>query len=159
MYLWVPMLVVAVATVGAPLSHIAFGTVFALLLVAALTSGNVVYSIFSWRPLVSLGIMSYSLYLVHQPIVQALGHLFRADLGISPTRTFGLLVLLFPLILAIAWALFVLVEQYTLTSRPVEISGLAARILFPTWGRPMGSPSRNPRDVAESKAGIGARSG
>ena len=159
MYLWVPMLVVAVATVGLPLSHIAFGTVFALLLVAALTTGNLVSTIFSWRPLVALGIMSYSLYLVHQPIVQALGHVFRYDLGLSPTRTFGLLVLLFPLVLAVAWALFVLVERYTLTSKPVEISGWAARILFPTFRWPFGATGQPVGDLSEAKAGIEARIG
>lgn len=159
MYLWVPMLVVAVATVGAPLSHIAFGTVFALLLVAALTAGNIVYTIFSWRPLVALGIMSYSLYLVHQPIIQALGHLFRFDLGMSPTRTFAVIVVLLPLVLAVAWALFVVVERFTLTSRPVEVTGWAARILFPAWGRPPTSPRTSTGELSESKAGIGARSG
>jgi hypothetical protein len=38
-------------------------------------------------------------------------------------------------ILTVAWVLFVLVERYTLTSRPVEVSGVAAAILFPRLRR------------------------
>jgi peptidoglycan/LPS O-acetylase OafA/YrhL len=134
-YAWVPMTVAAVAAVGLPLSHLAFGAVFALLLIAVLATNGVVTRVFSWRPLVVLGIMSYSLYLVHQPLVQAMAFVLRHDFGLSPTRAFGALILLLPLIFAVAWALFVLVERYTLTSRPVEVSGLAAAILFPRFWR------------------------
>ena len=156
MYLWVPMLGVAVATVGLPLSHLAFGAVFSLLLVAALTDGNIVYRIFAWRPLVALGIMSYSLYLVHQPMVQALAFVFRTDLGLSPNMTFVMLVAALPLVLAVAWALFVLVERYTLTSRPLEITGWASAALFPSWGLPVRA-AVSAGESPEVKAGIGAR--
>ncbi len=156
MYLWAPMLVVAVVTVGLPLSHLAFGAVFALLLVAVLTAGNVAYQVFAWRPLVVLGIMSYSLYLVHQPMVQALAYVFHTDFGLSPTKTFVMLVAALPLVLAVAWALFVFVERYTLTSRPVEIKGWAYSILFPSWGR-RASHAPPSADISEGKAGIGAR--
>jgi len=156
MYLWVPMLIVAVATVGLPLSHLAFGAVFSLLLVATLTAGNFVYRVFAWRPLVALGIMSYSLYLVHQPIVQALAYVFRTDFRLSPNMSFVALVAAMPLVLAVAWALFVLVERYTLTSRPLEIKGWAYKILFPRWGLPISSATST-GDESASKAGIGAR--
>jgi peptidoglycan/LPS O-acetylase OafA/YrhL len=63
--------------VGNQLSHILFGGVFFLLLAAVLKGDNVVAAAISWRPLVALGTMSYSLYLVHQPVVQALAHLLR----------------------------------------------------------------------------------
>jgi hypothetical protein len=59
----------------------------------------------------------------------------RHDFGLSSTRSFGALILLLPVIVAVAWVLFVLVERYTLTSRPVEISGRVAAILFPTLRR------------------------
>lgn len=130
-YAWVPLTAVAVAAVGLPLSHLAFGGVFALLLIGVLAEKSLISRIFAWRPLVALGIMSYSLYLVHQPLVQALAFVLRHDLGLSSTQSFGALILLLPVILAVAWALFVLVERYTLTSRPVEISGRLAAILFP----------------------------
>jgi peptidoglycan/LPS O-acetylase OafA/YrhL len=138
-YAWVPMAAVAAAVVGLPLSHLAFGAVFALLLVAVLATDGLVSRIFAWRPLVAVGIMSYSVYLVHQPLIQALAFVLRHDLGLSTTRAFVALIALLPVILAVAWVLFVLVERYTLTSRPVEVSGRLAAILFPTFGlRPAG---------------------
>jgi peptidoglycan/LPS O-acetylase OafA/YrhL len=130
-YAWVPMTAAAVAVVGQPLSHLFFGAVFALLLVAVLAENGVIRRIFSWQPLVALGIMSYSIYLVHQPLVQALAFVLRDDFGLSPTRSFVALIALLPVILAVAWVLFVLVERYTLSSHPVEISGRIAAILFP----------------------------
>jgi peptidoglycan/LPS O-acetylase OafA/YrhL len=134
-YAWVPMTAVAVAAVGLPLSHLLFGTVFSLLLVAVLAEKGVVSRVFAWKPLVAVGIMSYSLYLVHQPLVQAMAFVLRHDFGLSPTRSFVALIALLPVIFAVAWALFVLVERYTLTSRPVEITGLVASILFPKFRR------------------------
>jgi peptidoglycan/LPS O-acetylase OafA/YrhL len=134
-YAWVPMTAAAVVAVGLPLSHLFFGAVFALLLVAVLAEKGVVSRVFAWKPLVAVGIMSYSLYLVHQPLVQAMAFVLRHDFGLSPTRSFVALIGLLPLIFAVAWALFVLVERYTLTSRPVEITGLAASILFPKFRR------------------------
>ena len=60
----------------------------------------------------------------------------------------------------IAWLLFVLVERYTLTSRPVEVSGLAAAVLFPSLKRRPLHARDEPRNaVSQSEAGIGARSG
>jgi peptidoglycan/LPS O-acetylase OafA/YrhL len=160
-YLWAPMLVVAVVTVSLPISHLSFGILFALLLIAALAHGNPVHRIFAWRPLVALGIMSYSLYLVHQPLIQAGGYVLRRDVGLSPNYAFVALVMLLPVVIAVAWALFVLVERYTLTSRPVEIKGLAARILFPGW-TPIEQPelaAATPRSGSGPDTGIRARSG
>ena len=134
-YAWLPMLVIAVAVVGLPLSHLGSGAAFALLLVGVLAEGGLARRIFSWRPLVAMGIMSYSVYLVHQPVIQALAFVLRHDLGLSPTQAFAGLILLSPVVLAIAWALFVGVERYTLTSHPVEITGRVAAILFPRFGR------------------------
>lgn len=130
-YAWIPMMGVAVVADKLPVSHLAYGTAFAMLLVAVLRERSLVARLFSWRPLVGLGIMSYSLYLVHQPIVQALAHVFRSDVHLGPNATFLALIGSFPVILAAAWALFVLVERYTLTSKPVEVSGTLAAILFP----------------------------
>ncbi len=130
-FAWIPMMGLSVLMDKLSVSHLAYGAAFALLLVGVLKSGSLVNRAFSWRPLVGLGIMSYSLYLVHQPVVQALAYVLRHDAGLSSTRTFAALVVLLPVILAVAWALFVLVERRTLTSRPVEVSGWIAAVLFP----------------------------
>ena len=59
------------------LEHILFGGIFFLLLCIVLSGGNLIARILSWRPLVTLGVMSYSIYLAHQPIVVSLAYLLR----------------------------------------------------------------------------------
>ena len=134
-YAWAPMMLLAIVVAGTPLGHLGSGAAFAFLVTGVLAEQGLTRRIFSWRPLVTLGIMSYSLYLVHQPVIQALAFVLRHDLGLSPTYAFAGLIVLAPVVLAIAWALFVLVERYTLTSHPVEITGRVASILFPRFGR------------------------
>jgi peptidoglycan/LPS O-acetylase OafA/YrhL len=80
-------------------------------------SDNFVARLLAWRPLVALGTMSYSLYLVHQPVLQVLGTLLaqrRPDL--SPHIAFAILLASFPIVLLLAWILFTTVERRTLTS-------------------------------------------
>jgi peptidoglycan/LPS O-acetylase OafA/YrhL len=57
-----------IATLG--LAQPLWGIVFACLLLLGHYS-RVVNAILSWRPLVALGIASYSVYLIHEPVVQA----------------------------------------------------------------------------------------
>jgi len=116
-WLLVPLVPLAVLSVGSPLEHILFGGVFFLLLCIVLSGGNLIARIFSWRPLVTLGVMSYSIYLVHQPIVVSLAYLLHKT-GASPRLVFVEIVLLIPAILGVAWLLFVTVERRTLHSSP-----------------------------------------
>jgi peptidoglycan/LPS O-acetylase OafA/YrhL len=134
------LVALSLLSVGNQWSHMLFGGVFVLLLGVVLKADNLVATMISWNPLARLGTMSYSLYLVHQPIVQALAHLFRANAGLSPGTTFTVLIGLLPAILFVAWLLFVSVERYTLTSsgdgaRPWWET-LAARAAVAAW-RPM----------------------
>lgn len=145
-YAWIPMMGLAVLADRLPVSHLAYGTAFAMLVVAVLKERSLVGRLFSWRPLVGLGIMSYSLYLVHQPIIQAAAHVLRFDAHLGPTATFGALVALLPAVLAVAWALFVLVERYTLTSKPVEVTGVVSAVLFPRL-RPARKPAQVPAET------------
>jgi len=119
------LVALSLLSVGNQWSHMLFGGVFVLLLGVVLKADNLVATIISWNPLARLGTMSYSLYLVHQPIVQALAHVFRTDAGLSQRTTFIVLIGLLPVILFVAWLLFVSVERFTLTS-----SGDGAR---PWW--------------------------
>src|SRR5207248_9186648 len=108
----VPASLVAAQT---DLSHIIYGALFFALLCLVIASENPVARILGWRPLVALGTMSYSLYLVHQPIIQLLAlwlQVRRPDL--SPTAVFLALILFIPVILLLAWMLFVLVERRTM---------------------------------------------
>jgi peptidoglycan/LPS O-acetylase OafA/YrhL len=88
---------------------------FFMLLSVALASENPVQRMLAWRPLVALGTMSYSLYLVHQPLIQLLADWLRvARPDLSPTVLFFTFVALLPIILVIAYGLFMLVERRTL---------------------------------------------
>lgn len=128
----VALVPLSLLAVGNPLSHLLFGSVFFLLLCLVLSSNNPLHRVFSWPPLVAVGIMSYSLYLVHQPIVQAMAYMARVDGRMSPTASFALLVALLPVILLVAWALFYTVERHTLTSRRWSSSGTPGALLVPT---------------------------
>ena len=130
-YAWIPAMAAGVLLQRLPVSHLAFGGAFTLLLIAVLAEKSLTARVFSWPPLVALGVMSYSLYLVHQPVVQALAYVLRHNAGLGDTAAFGALILLLPVTVAIAWLLFVLVESRTLTSRPLEVSGWFAAVLFP----------------------------
>ncbi len=107
---------VAVWIQGGALEHILFGGVFFCLLVVVLHGSTAVSRVAAWRPLAALGTMSYSLYLVHQPIVQSLGWVIRSH-GIGPQSTFGVLLLATPLVIGVALVLFLTVERRTLTAR------------------------------------------
>lgn len=113
----IPLLIpIAVVISGLPLSHMVYGAVFFCVLSLVLASPNFVSKVASWSPLVWIGTMSYSLYLVHQPIVQALAYYARVHRHTTPQQTFLLLTALVPVILFVAWLLFITVERRTMTS-------------------------------------------
>jgi peptidoglycan/LPS O-acetylase OafA/YrhL len=123
---------VALATVGNPVNHLLFGLVFLVILSAVLTGGNVIARFASWTPLVVLGTMSYSLYLVHQPLVLVFAYLLRKH-GAPPGTVFVELIALIPVIVFVAWLLFVTVERRTLTQK--STAGMPGRG-FLLLGRP-----------------------
>jgi peptidoglycan/LPS O-acetylase OafA/YrhL len=111
----VALLPIAFAVTKLQLSHLVYGAVFFLLLCVVLLSNNFVSRALAWRPLVLIGTLSYSLYLVHQPVIQAVTAWFAVyEPAASPHVVFVWLVVLFPAILFLAWLLFVLVERRTL---------------------------------------------
>jgi peptidoglycan/LPS O-acetylase OafA/YrhL len=98
------------------LSHVAYGALFFALLCLVIGRDNAVARVLAWRPLVVLGTVSYSLYLVHQPIIQLLSVWLRQTRpDLEPTTVFVVLLLLVPVIVVVAWGLFVTVERRTLT--------------------------------------------
>jgi peptidoglycan/LPS O-acetylase OafA/YrhL len=111
----VALVPISLLAVRFDLSHIVYGALFFILLCVVVTSDNHVARMLAWRPLVALGTMSYSLYLVHQPVIQLFAvwlHLHRPDL--SPTLVFLALLLSFPIIALLAWSLFLAVERRSL---------------------------------------------
>ena len=98
------------------LGHIVYGVLFGTLLCVVLISNNIVARVAAWRPLVALGTMSYSLYLVHQPVLQTLSAWFDTYSPTTPPTTMFWIMLLgaVPGILVLAWLLFLSVERRTL---------------------------------------------
>jgi peptidoglycan/LPS O-acetylase OafA/YrhL len=127
-----------------PLGHIVFGCVFFGLVCMVLVSTTPISKVFSWPPLVAIGTMSYSVYLVHQLVIEGLVYVVHAHSHASATATFVILVLLLPLILLAAWALFITVERYTLGTRPALGSRVATAILFPEVTFPAWRPLQHP---------------
>jgi peptidoglycan/LPS O-acetylase OafA/YrhL len=107
--------------------HVVYGVLFTLLLMLVLTSGTRIAQVFASPPLVAIGTMSYSLYLVHQPLIQVLGHALALEApDASPTIV----------IFLVAWALYWIVERHTLHStRSVVMSGAAPQV--PKGSAPM----------------------
>lgn len=101
-----------------PLNHMLYGVVFFTVVCAALAGDNLLARAFSWRPLVAIGVMSYSLYLVHQPMTEILGHVLGAGQGADPREVFLRMLLLVPVILGVALVLFAAVERRSLTAQP-----------------------------------------
>ncbi len=97
------------------------GTV-ALILQAMRPGPNLVRSVLDWKPAIVLGGYSYSLYLIHAPLIQVLWQYGIAPLHRSPAVSF-LLLLVFgtPLIVAAAW-LFSRVGERPFLNRPAPIT-------------------------------------
>jgi peptidoglycan/LPS O-acetylase OafA/YrhL len=117
---WIAALLVPVgfALSGEPIGHLVFGVIFFALVCTVVDREHPIARIFAWRPLVAVGVMSYSLYLVHQPLVEIGGHALGGRL--SPLLVFVALVVMIPALLLVARLLFVTVEQHTITGGPAD---------------------------------------
>jgi peptidoglycan/LPS O-acetylase OafA/YrhL len=98
-----PLVAAGPFLVRTPLAHLVFGAMFFILLCAVLASGNIVNRLVSWPPLVFVGVISYSLYLVHQPLVQMLAYLVRTAGVRDPVVEFFVVLGLLPLVVVVAW--------------------------------------------------------
>ena len=104
---------------------VGIGTV-AVILQAMRPGANLVRSVLGWKPAIALGGFSYSLYLIHAPLIQVIWQYGVAPLHCGPGATF-LLLLGFgtPLIVAAAWLFSLVGERPFLnrsTPKPVEAS-------------------------------------
>jgi peptidoglycan/LPS O-acetylase OafA/YrhL len=126
--------------------HIVYGVLFATLVCIVVASDNPVSRILAWRPLVILGTMSYSLYLIHQPVLQSLSLWIEQEQpGVSPTSLFLMLLASIPAVLLLAWLLFLTVERRTMG--PSGAGALQPRIDFSPMRRllPRRVPTPEPR--------------
>jgi peptidoglycan/LPS O-acetylase OafA/YrhL len=109
--------------------------------------------VFSWRPLVWLGIFSYSLYLMHHPIQQAL-YVFRPAAVSGPVLEMAYLVAVgLPVIVIGCYVFHLLFERPFLTGRAARPVG--KRVVGPIEV-PLLRPSAEPAPVAVALAVVEA---
>lgn len=94
----------------------------AALVLYAPDRGEPVASAMAWRPLVAVGLISYALYLWHQPVL-ALARLATTD-DLSPTLAGALVAACFPL----AWATWRFIEQPARDRRRMPLRPFLAAI-------------------------------
>lgn len=111
---------------------------------------------FGSRPLLFLGLFSYSIYLVHAPVLEALTVRVVRPLDLPPLGTYGLLLALVPAVLVACHLFFLAFERPFLTARSfadlrrprvVRSEGrdpVSWTVQVDAWpDRPMGSPGGN----------------
>lgn len=110
-----PFLIVHV--LPAALSQVAYGVAFACLLLLALRVSTVRWCL-EWRPLTSLGIASYSIYLVHEPFMQIIDVVLSRLMAPAAVLFFSCSV-----------GILIGVMFYRLVERPFQQPALRARVL------------------------------
>ncbi|MDR3708090.1 MAG: acyltransferase [Capsulimonadaceae bacterium] len=76
----------------------------------------------TWKPLVSMGAFSYSLYLVHAPLLHAINLTVHRFASPSPVTNFGLLIVCIPGIVAIAYLFHLVFEKPFMSASKVRQS-------------------------------------
>lgn len=74
------------------------------------------------RPMKFIGLISYSIYLVHSPLL-ALGNLVLLPIGLSiELHYLAMMLLVVPLTLVLAWLFYLLVERHFQNSRQTQVT-------------------------------------
>jgi peptidoglycan/LPS O-acetylase OafA/YrhL len=100
----------------------ALGTVGLLFAASRPGNRNPVRAALDWRPLVWIGGFSYSVYLIHAPLVQVIWQYGLRPLGFGLgqlTTYLALLVVGMPLIVAASWGFWYVCERPFLNSKPL----------------------------------------
>jgi peptidoglycan/LPS O-acetylase OafA/YrhL len=83
----------------------------AALVASSQVQPNVLTRIFSWRPLVVIGAFSYSVYLIHAPLLQIFWQYVLNPLGLTLELRFALLMTVgLAIVIGAAYAFFLLFE-------------------------------------------------
>jgi len=108
---------------------LAVGVAAACAIVASCRDDGRLRRALGWRPLVFVGAFSYSLYLVHAPLLQLLWQYDLASLGLGPSGTFVLLVLVgVPLVVGASYLFFLAFERPFLSPQHRARVGAAVAI-------------------------------
>ena len=94
-----------------PLTNSALGLLFASLLLAARRPGSLLHRMLSGRVLINLGIFSYSVYLIHLPLVIALGAAVERRHLSNAVEVVIQLLFVVPLVLGLGYLFHLLFEK------------------------------------------------
>jgi peptidoglycan/LPS O-acetylase OafA/YrhL len=129
-WFWVPMipsslfvyLFADLANSNRALSETLVGASTALLVVWLAKNGtSKVTRLFSSKPMVRLGHMSYSMYLVHSPLL-ALGNLLLLQRSLEPTTHLALMYLVvLPCAIFVSWMFHLIVERHFMTAHQSQL--------------------------------------
>jgi peptidoglycan/LPS O-acetylase OafA/YrhL len=99
-----------------PLTDLAWTLGFVgILLAASDPGGKMVHAALSWRPLVGLGVISYSVYLIHKVVQEPLTRFLFAHLKMTGTHAMLLLPVVLAITLPICALFYYLVEKPAMT--------------------------------------------
>jgi peptidoglycan/LPS O-acetylase OafA/YrhL len=102
----------------APMADILWGLTFFSLVMYAATRNAMGSPVFTWRPLGWIGSISYSVYLLHDPLIQQASRVVR-PFGLPPLVTWLAFELVaIPLSIALGWLFYRCVESHFLGSCP-----------------------------------------
>jgi peptidoglycan/LPS O-acetylase OafA/YrhL len=104
------------------------------------------------RPALWLGLFSYSIYLIHDPIISVLDKYVFGPMDLSPLATFGMsLALGLPVILALCYGFHLLFEAPFLRHRSLSaLRTLPVLRLWPKLGRPVAPAEEIPGPIIVS---------
>ena len=99
--------------IPAPIMDTIIGAWGALILLhVVLNGGGALRRVLDWKPLVFVGSFSYSLYLVHEPILQLVQHFVTSQFKLDPFNEFLLLVAIgLPITMIAAYGFFLVAEK------------------------------------------------
>lgn len=94
-------------------------TATCLLIVLSVSETCLMRRVLDWRPLVFIGSFAYSIYLLHEPVLQILWIYIIHPLHLSVLANFGLLLLVgIPVSIAFAYLFFLVAEKPFLNTKP-----------------------------------------
>jgi peptidoglycan/LPS O-acetylase OafA/YrhL len=97
--------------------------------------------VLEWRPLVRIGLWSFSIYLIHSPLL-ALANILMLPLDLPTLVNWLVMVLLvLPVVLAVSFGFFLLVERHFITSHQKR----AIAVEMPSVVEPSGDGDRSAR--------------
>jgi peptidoglycan/LPS O-acetylase OafA/YrhL len=131
-----------------------FGLGVACLLTVLYAGGGLrVRGVLASRTAIWLGLFSYSIYLVHDPIVSVLSKYAFGPLDLSPLATFGLtLVLGLPVILALCYGFHLLFEAPFLRHRDFSALRTLPVVRLIPWRRPATAVAAGPQPATGEQA-------